>query len=436
MNQPNFKSLDLVNHNKMMIIWDIGPRCNFDCTYCTAYMHDNYSPHATLDELKKTADFVNQYYERYKKFHKEKFTKASISFTGGEPTVNPHFWEFVDYMHANYDENFKLGLTTNGTWPAKHHEKIIKYFKGVTVSYHTEGAESLKERARENILLLNNSNIWTNVNVMMHTDNWDECIDLIDNFLEPNGVNYTPRVIGDGGDYERGANWFEDEDGKMRRTTHYYEPWKMDWLREHWAKQNKKVKEEMLAKARSATASTDFNGADDAEKISQMIKNRMLAQQPTVTPELKGNVQAESARKLGRMCCGGRTMCTKNTQSGEWDTVKFLNSTEFKGWKCMINWFFLHIEQGRDKVLHHQTCKAKFDGTTGEIGTLSESHKILEMLDSYLDRGEMPVITCPNKLCGCGCCIPKAQGNEDFDALWNKYVKDDLKQISIVPVNE
>ena len=430
--EPTFDALDLVNHNKMMIIWDMGPRCNFDCTYCTDYMHDNHSPHASLDELLKTADFVNQYYERYKRFHGAGWDKASISFTGGEPTVNPNFWKFVDHMYNNYSENFKLGLTTNGTWPAKHHEKIIKYFKGVTVSYHTEGAEMLKKRARDNLLLLKEDANWLTVNVMMHTDAWDECVDLIENFLQPNGINYTPRVIGDGSEYEKGTKWFKDSGGKMRRTTHFYEPWKLDWLREHWAKQNQQAKQAKLAKEKQKVRATDFkdlsNDDDrkftDAERIKALIKNKAAAQKETVTDEQKGNVKAESARKLGRMCCGGRTLCTRDKQSGDWSDIKFANSTEFKDWKCMVNWFFLHIEQGRDLVLHHQTCQARFDGTTGPIGKLSESDKILEELDAKMAGGKMPVITCPNKICGCGMCVPKAQTPDLMQPLWDKYTKD------------
>ena len=135
-----------------------------------------------------------------------------------------------------------------------------------------------------------------------------------------------------------------------------------------------------------------------------------------------GPSMGESARKLGRMCCGGRTMCT--LEKDTWTDKKFIESTEFQGWKCMVNHFFLHIEQGRDLVLHHQTCKAKFDGTTGAIGTLSESHKIIEELDSYIDNGEMPVVTCPNKICGCGTCVPKARDIQQFEELWDQYVLD------------
>ena len=58
---------------------------------------------------------------------------------------------------------------------------------------------------------------------------------------------------------------------------------------------------------------------------------------------------------------------------------------------------FLHIEQGRDTVLHlPNVLQARFDGTTGPIGKLSESDKILEELDARMAGGKCP-ITCPKQ---------------------------------------
>ena len=115
-------------------------------------------------------------------------------------------------------------------------------------------------------------------------------------------------------------------------------------------------------------------------------------------------------------------MCT-SMEGKEEKEVRFIGDTRFKDWNCMINWFFLHIEQGNDSVLHHQTCKMRFDGTTGPIGTLSESDKILEDLEKRLSSGVMPMIKCANKLCGCGMCIAKAKNPEDAIELFNKYTK-------------
>jgi len=49
----NFDSIDLLTGNTFMITWDTGRRCNYDCSYCPVHRHDNFSPHATVEELNR-----------------------------------------------------------------------------------------------------------------------------------------------------------------------------------------------------------------------------------------------------------------------------------------------------------------------------------------------------------------------------------------------
>ena len=74
----------------------------------------------------------------------------------------------------------------------------------------------------------------------------------------------------------------------------------------------------------------------------------------------------ELGLKIGRPCCGSRTMCL--SKDGEDRKSKFVDFREFKGWHCSVNWFFMHIEQQTDSVFHHQTCQAQFGQTRGPIG--------------------------------------------------------------------
>ena len=85
----DFDTINLLSGKVFQITWDLGRRCNYDCTYCPVTRHDNFSPHASLDELKNSVNFVYSYVDLYMQYRKE--DRASISFTGGEPTVNPNF---------------------------------------------------------------------------------------------------------------------------------------------------------------------------------------------------------------------------------------------------------------------------------------------------------------------------------------------------------
>jgi hypothetical protein len=56
----SFDTIDLLDGNVFQVTWDTGRRCNYDCSYCPAHRHDNFSPHATLEDLIKnlSPDFL------------------------------------------------------------------------------------------------------------------------------------------------------------------------------------------------------------------------------------------------------------------------------------------------------------------------------------------------------------------------------------------
>lgn len=381
-----------------MVVWDLGRRCNFDCTYCTGWMHSTTAPFNSFERYKKTAKFIDDYYSIYSMFHKKDW-RIVISFTGGEPAVNPDFFKLLPYMKEQYPY-MELNLTTNGTWNERKGKELLKYLDSITVSYHCEGTQKQKELIRNNLLWtqknIKNKNR-LKVNVMMHMDYWDECVDLIENFLKPNNINFIPRIIGDDGRFR--TEWFKDVDGQMRRTSHLYTKDQQEYLKKHWSDKNKNV------------------GGKEVKKTSS----------------------DGLARKMGRMCCGGRCM-TVGSGDEKSDTM-FIEQSNFKGWNCMVNWFFLHIEEDKDAVYHHQTCMAKtpdtpeveigpllkhvttFSENRGPICNLSTSEKYIEWLENKVSReGKPPTMICPNLHCGCGICVPKAKHNEDFNTIKRKYI--------------
>ena len=355
-------AIKLVKPEPMMVTWDTGRRCNYDCTYCESTRHDIHSPFHSLDELKQTFDFVKSWTERYNR-HRQVQSHTNINFTGGEPTMNPAFWDLVDYI--NQYPGFELSLTTNGAWNSKYTQKIVDRFKGVTVSYHAEAHPNLKNQVIKNIFALHEAGLWMQVNVMLHIEYWHECVEVYES-LKAFGIKANPRPIGDGG-VER-TGWFVDADGTNRRTSHPYTTEQQQWF---------------------------FNEMG-----------------------LKGSVEEiRQGTQLGRACCGGR--CLQGKVEGEWQEVKLVN-TEFKDWHCMVDWYFLHIEQYTGSVYHHQTCQALPDKKRGAIGNLKDSEQLLVELEERL-KNPKPII-CPNLRCGCGMCIPKAKSKEDFDQLWSSIV--------------
>lgn len=88
------------HQNSIHVEWNIGKRCNLDCAYCPAEIHDNFSPHTDFDIM------VNTIYEL------EKIGRPiRLSLTGGEPTVHPKIDKIIECAKARLQW---LSITTNG----------------------------------------------------------------------------------------------------------------------------------------------------------------------------------------------------------------------------------------------------------------------------------------------------------------------------------
>jgi len=341
-----------------MITWDTGKRCNYNCTYCDSTRHDNYSLFHSLSEYLETFNFIKNYVEIYERRKNNPADHVNINFTGGEPTLNPSFFELVDEIKRD-NNNYRLSLTTNGAWNRKYTEKIKKRFSGVTVSYHAESNSKLKELVIENILALKDTGIWLQVNVMLHADYFNECVEIYE-YLKSQNIKVNPRPIGDGN--EKSNGWFKDHDGYFRKTSHEYTQRQIDWF----------FYETGMSKNTDCTSGDEF----------------------------------------GRGCCGGR--CIEGLIDGVWQQISSID-THFKDWYCSVNWYFLHIEQHTGLVYHHQTCQAKFQGGKGPIGSLSDTQKILDNVSESINKNK--IIKCPNTRCGCGMCVPKAKNIDVFKKL-------------------
>lgn len=344
------EAVKLKEFERFMVTWDTGRRCNFDCSYCEISRHDNISSPHSYDELLRTFEFVKEYTTIYADL-------VNINFTGGEPTINPAFWQLAEHINSN-ETRFRLSLTTNGAWHPRNTDRIAQLFEGVTVSYHTEGHPKLKKQTLDNIKLLHEKGIWLQVNVMLHTDNWAEGVQICEE-LKSLGIMHNPRPIGDGNIERKG--WFIDADGSNRRTSHDYTDEQQDW----------------------------FFNYTGVQKPSSGVK---------------------AGTELGRKCCGGR--CVQGKVNNEWQEVSFID-THFKGWYCSVNKYFLHIDQHTGDVFHHQTCQALHSGLRGPLGHINNTQEILDYARTNKDR----TIVCPNTRCGCGMCVPKAKDLADYKAI-------------------
>jgi len=380
----SFDTVDLLTGHVFQVTWDTGRRCNYDCSYCPAHRHDNFSRHATIEELKANTDFLYEYIDLYMQHRTSKI--ANIGFTGGEPTVNPNFIPFAKYLKSEYEEKYAdrwecgFALTTNGAMSEKMGQAVMENFGHATVSYHSESDQKLKQQVRDRIMQFHTQgpehNFTVSVNVMFHAAYFDECKELCD-FLHDNGVKYVPRVIG-------------EEPDSASDFAHRYTEEQIDYMKNYWKYKNAELNNEKeVTKVLSAAG----------EKTTEQKKLGMT---------------------IGRPCCGSREMCLSSGSDSRKST--FVDLREFKGWHCSVNWFFLHLEQQTDQVFHHQTCQALFGEKRGPIGKLSEGKKIIEDLRKKLESGTMPTIICPKRTCGCGLCAPKSKFEDKYIEVLKNHI--------------
>lgn len=127
-----FCAVDDKNEQQLMVVWDLGRRCTYACSYCPPHRKNNWSPTASLDELKKTADSLERYSNIYNQMRDKPF-RVNTSFTGGEPTVNPSFFPFLEYLKQRYPQ-WKRTLTTNGFYSRRKLDIVMATTDFTTVS--------------------------------------------------------------------------------------------------------------------------------------------------------------------------------------------------------------------------------------------------------------------------------------------------------------
>ena len=113
------------HQDSVKVEWNLGKRCNYDCSYCPESIHDNNSPHTDIDILKSAVDKLV-----------EIGRPIRLSFTGGEPTVHPKFEELLYYARVK-GINW-ISITTNGTRTPEWYINNQALYNHLTFSLHFE----------------------------------------------------------------------------------------------------------------------------------------------------------------------------------------------------------------------------------------------------------------------------------------------------------
>ena len=167
------------HQDQIKVEWNLGKRCNYDCSYCPAEIHDNFSAHTSIDLLEKTVDQLS-----------ELGKPIRLSFTGGEPTVHPDFEDLLEYCKRK--GIFWINLTTNGTRPSRWYLNNEMFFNHLVFSLHFEyDWQRIVQTINE---FYDGTERDFFVNIMAHHDHMDSVRKVVKQFKEV-GIKYAVRRI-------------------------------------------------------------------------------------------------------------------------------------------------------------------------------------------------------------------------------------------------
>lgn len=167
------------HQDQIKIEWNLGKRCNYDCSYCPSSIHDNFSPHTDIAILEQAVDRLC-----------ELGKPLRISLTGGEPCVHPQIEDLLDYFKRK--NIFWVNLTTNGTRTAKWYLENEMYFNHLVFSLHFEHSWGTVKNTINQFYDQTERDFF--VNVMAHHDCMDDVRKVVEEFRNK-GIKYAVRRI-------------------------------------------------------------------------------------------------------------------------------------------------------------------------------------------------------------------------------------------------
>lgn len=211
--------------SQVRIEWNIGKRCNFDCSYCGNYLHDNKSSHLSIETCEYTI-------KKLREFYSDK--KIRVSLTGGEPFVHPRILEILSlFKKYNIDE---VSVISNGSLPVTKYVKSLEYLDNIIFSWHFEflRIEHMKN-VLETIQQAKHDKQHMHVHLMFLPTKMQETKDAM-HWLDEKEIDYVIRRIRPVKNDKTGdinpifTSGMKNEGVPMPAATGYYNDEEIEWL--------------------------------------------------------------------------------------------------------------------------------------------------------------------------------------------------------------
>ena len=161
------------------IEWNMGRRCNFDCSYCGADLHDNTSKHMPFEKFDDAVRTMREFYAG---------KQIRMSLTGGEPFVHPRILDILA-LFPKYGVE-EVSTITNGSLPLAKYQRALELIDNLIFSWHFEylRVDHMKH------VLTNLDRKQVKVHLMYLPGKLEEIRGVV-NWLQDNGVKYNVRRI-------------------------------------------------------------------------------------------------------------------------------------------------------------------------------------------------------------------------------------------------
>jgi len=116
--------IDMLKNKFFVVDWNILLRCNFDCSYCSTFVHDATSPYPSIETIREHYNSID--------FPKGKTVHHILQ--GGEPVLHPNIFEIAEMCR----ERGTVELLTNGTANVPKYEKFLDMGCSINISLHHE----------------------------------------------------------------------------------------------------------------------------------------------------------------------------------------------------------------------------------------------------------------------------------------------------------
>jgi len=155
--------------NTIVVNWCLLNSCNYKCSYCPDFLHNGSSGNPDLNKVTSFCKNVINYY---------KGKNIYFEFTGGEVTYWKQFSELVKFLKTY--ENVYVGVISNGSSSLKWWDTIKNKLDHACLSFQPEYAN---KKHYIDLVKIISENMRTHVNLMLHPDFFDICIDVVEELV-------------------------------------------------------------------------------------------------------------------------------------------------------------------------------------------------------------------------------------------------------------